>query len=103
MAKEVFCWLRYDGRVFPGAPWRDHLRACGVRWDRTRATDDLGVCRAIAGKGYVVWVSDARWTGESWWIGLAVVASAPPAGAAAVQAIVRSALARFPGMTIEEL
>lgn len=101
MSEEFSASLRYDERSFPGAEWRAYLRACGVKWARTRSSGD-GIWYAIEGKGYVVWVSDTRWTGDYWRVSLAVSASAPAAGLAVIEEVVRFALERFPEMRIEK-
>jgi len=102
MVKEFSAWLRYDEPVFPGQEWRDYLRAFGVKWARTKSTEDVPIWYAIEGKGYVVWVSEPQWSDYHWRIILAVAASAAPIGSPVIEEIVSSAVERFPAMRIEK-
>jgi hypothetical protein len=101
MSKESSTWLGYSERVFPAMEWREYLRAFNIKWARTRSTELVPIWYAVEGNGYVVWVSEPRWTDDHWRIGLAVSASAPQAAWAIVEEIASSALTRFPGMRLE--
>src|SRR5688572_21362837 len=102
MSKESSTWLRYDERVFPASEWREYLRGFNIKWARRRSTELVPIWYAVEGKGYVVWVSEPRWTEDHWRIGLAVTSSAPPAAGAIVEEIASSALLRFPRMRLEQ-
>ena len=102
MPQESSAWLHFDERAFPDGEWREHLRAFNIKWARTRHTQEVPIWYAIEGKGFVVWVSQARLAPGGWRIILAVLSSAPAEATRVIAAVVDSALRRWPGMRLEK-